>query len=327
MRALRVELTRLRWRRAILLLLVAAVVLPALLLAGTAWETRPMSDAEVEAVLADRYAQREVTRCERSPDDYMDLDPSSGISIADPAMCRELVAGWYGGRSPLAVAQEQRGTLLAASTLVLLLVLLTGTTFVGHDWNTGSMSNQLLFEPRRVRVWLTKAAAVTLVGLVLGTAVLAAYWTGLLALSDSRDLVVPDGVRGDGYEQVLRTGALAGATALAGYALTMLFRSTVATVGVVFGLAVASGALLGIIGQESGRWTPPLNVMATIQGEVTYYDDSALPPECFSATRGPDGGCDGTQVITAAEGSTYLGSLLALAVAGSLVSFRRRDVP
>ena len=323
---LRVELTRLRWRRAVLLLLLAAVVLPALLLAGTAWETRPMSDADLDRILADRYAAREVERCERRPDQYLPVDPDD-TDAADPGACRDIVVSWYGGRSPLAVAQEQRGTLLAASTLVLLLVLLVGTTFVGHDWNTGSMSNQLLFEPRRVRVWLTKAAAVTLVALIVGTAVLAAYWTGLLALADSRDLVVADGVRGDGYEQVLRTGALAGATALAGYALTMLFRSTVATIGVVFGLAVASGALLGIIGQGSGRWTPPLNVMATIQGEVTYYDDSALPPECLTGRYQPDEGCDGTQVITAAEGGTYLGSLLALAVAGSIGSFRRRDVP
>ena len=29
------------------------------------------------------------------------------------------------------------------------MMLLVGTTFAGHDWNTGSMSNQLLFEPRR----------------------------------------------------------------------------------------------------------------------------------------------------------------------------------
>ena len=41
---------------------------------------------------------------------------------------------------------------------VTLLMLLAGTTFAGHDWNTGSMSNQLLFEPRRARVWVAKAA-------------------------------------------------------------------------------------------------------------------------------------------------------------------------
>ena len=85
-----VELTRLRWRRAVLLLLGAAVVLPALLLAGTAWETRPMSDADVEAVLDDRYAQREVARCERDPDRFMDLDPAGGILVGAALVAEHL---------------------------------------------------------------------------------------------------------------------------------------------------------------------------------------------------------------------------------------------
>ena len=316
------ELTRLRWRRAVLLLLVGAVVLPALLLAGTAWNTRPVSEADVDAILSDRYAREEVDRCERRPERYL-----GDAEVADASACRALVAGWYGGRSPLDVAGERTGTLVAASTVVLLLLLLLGTTFVGHDWNTGSMSNQLLFEPRRVRVWATKATAVTLLALLVAAAVLAAYWTGLLALASARDLAVPDAVRTDGYQQVGRTAVLAGGTALGGFALTMLFRSTVATVGVVFALAVASGALLGIIGEGSGRWTPPLNVLAVVQGGTTYYDESSLPPECFTGRGVPDGGCDGTQVITAADGGVYLGSFLALAVAGSVASFRRRDVP
>ena len=63
MRGLLVELTRLRWRRAVLLLLVAVVVLPALLLTTTAWNTRPMSEAEIDSLLSERYAQREVARC------------------------------------------------------------------------------------------------------------------------------------------------------------------------------------------------------------------------------------------------------------------------
>lgn len=277
---LRVEVTRLRWRRAVLLLLVAAVVLPALLLAGTAWGSRPMSEAEVDALLADRYAQREVTRCERRPEAYLE------IGTDDPGPCRELIAGWYGGRQPLSVQNELGDGLLAASTLVLLLLVLAGTTFVGHDWNTGSMSNQLLFEPRRGRVWATKAAALVLVAGLLGTAVLAA---------------------------------------LAGYALTMLFRSTVATVGVLFALAVASGALLGIVGQSSARWTPPLNVLAVVQDGASYYDESSVPPECFTGQGGPE--CDGERTISATDGGLYLGTGLLVVVVASVVSFRHRDVP
>ncbi len=323
MRGLLVELTRLRWRRAVLLLLVAAVVLPALLLAGTAWSTRPMSESDLDALLVDRYAQREVTRCERRPERFSDY---SGEAV-EPEGCREMIAGWYGGRQTLRPAQELDGTVLAASTLVLALVLLLGTTFVGHDWNTGSMSNQLLFEPRRGRVWATKAVAVTLTCLLLATAVLSAYWWGVTTLASVRDVAVADGVVGDGYEQALRTGVLAGATALGGYALTMLFRSTVATVGVLFGLAVASGALLGIVGQTTQRWTPPLNVMAVMQGQVTYYDESAIDPECRFGTAGPADDCDPERTLTAGDGGLYLGSALLLACGASVVSFRRRDVP
>lgn len=328
MRALRVELTRLRWRRAVLLLLVASVALPALLLAGTAWSSRPMSDADVDALLSDRFAQREVTRCERRPEQYLGQSTGEGEPVAaDPALCRDLVAGWYGGRQPLLLEQERTDGLLAVGTVVLLLLLLMGTTFVGHDWNTGSMGNQLLFEPRRTRVWVVKAAAVTLVAALLAAGVLAAYWTALVALGDARDLVPPPGTVRDGYEQVLRTAALAAGAALGGYALTMLFRSTVATVGVLFGVAVASGALLGIVGSASERWQPPLNVAAVVLGELTYYDDSDSPPECFTGTAGPGTDCDGERVISAADGGLYLGSLLAVVAAGSVLSFRRRDVP
>ena len=120
MRGLLVELTRLRWRRAVLLLLVAVVVLPALLLTTTAWNTRPMSEAEIDSLLSERYAQREVARCERRPEQYVDY---SGEAV-EPEGCREMIAGWYGGRQTLRPAQELDGTVLAASTLVLALVLL-----------------------------------------------------------------------------------------------------------------------------------------------------------------------------------------------------------
>ena len=160
-----------------------------------------------------------------------------------------------------------------------------------------------------------------------GTAVLSAYWWGVTTLASVRDVAVAEGVVGDGYEQALRTGVLAGATALGGYALTMLFRSTVATVGVLFGLAVASGALLGIVGQTTQRWTPPLNVMAVMQGQVTYYDESAIAPECRFGTAGPADDCDPERTLTAGDGGLYLGSALLLVCGASVVSFRRRDVP
>ena len=67
--------------------------------------------------------------------------------------------------------EREQGSGLAVVVVVSLLLVLAGTTFAGHDWNSGSMSNQLLFEPRRARVWVAKG------GVVLGVAFTALPWS------------------------------------------------------------------------------------------------------------------------------------------------------
>ncbi|GHJ58295.1 hypothetical protein NOK12_08140 [Nocardioides sp. OK12] len=332
MRALvAVEATRLRWRRAVVLLLVAAVAVPALVLAATAWDTRPVSEAEQEQLLSERYAAKEVRRCGRDPGNYLYPAPASTDTALVEQACRAQVLEWYGGRPTLRLDAETReGSVLGVVAVVSLLMLLVGTTFVGHDWSSGSMSNQLLFEPRRSRVWAAKAVVVTLTGLLVAGVVLAAYWAGLWALAGSRGLPVGEGVVGDGFELVARGTVLAAAAALGGYALTMLFRSTVATIGVLFAVSVLGGTLIGLLGSGGGsteRWQPQLNLVAFVTNELRYYDESSLPEECFSRRGGRGLECDGERVLTATDGGAYLGVLLLGAGAVSLVSYRRRDVP
>ena len=332
MRALlRVEATRLRWRRAVVLLLVAAVALPALILASVAWSTRPVSEAEQDQILSQRYAAKEVRRCERDPENFLYPAPVSTDAAQVEQACRAQILQWYGGRATLRLEAETReGSLLGVVAVVGLLMLLMGTTFVGHDWNSGSMSNQLLFEPRRARVWAAKAAVVTLVGALVAGTVLAAYWTGLWGLAASRDLATGGGVVGDGFELVARGALLAAAGALGGYALTMLFRSTVATIGVLFAVSVVGVTLIGLLGSAGGsteRWQPQLNVLAFVTNELRYYDESDLPEECFTGRGGSGEECNGERVLTATDGGLYLGALLLGAGALSLGSYRRRDVP
>ena len=332
MRALlRVEATRLRWRRAVVLLLVAAVAVPALVLASVAWSTRPVSEAEADQILSERYVAKEVRRCERQPENYLGYEPGRGDAVQLEQACRAELLRWYGGRATLRLEAETReGSLLGVVAVVGLLMLLVGTTFVGHDWASGSMSNQLLFEPRRARVWAAKAVVVTLVGTLVAGAVLAAYWAGLWALAASRDLATGGGVVGDGFEVVARGALLAAAGALGGYALTMLFRSTVATIGVLFAVSVVGGTLIGLLGSAGGsteRWQPQLNVLAFVTNDLRYHDDSDLPEECFTGRGGSGEECNGERVLTATDGGLYLGALLLGAGALSLGSYRRRDVP
>jgi hypothetical protein len=325
---LKVELNRLRWRRAVVVLVAAAIVVPVVIFIAVAYETRPVSDAEraevaemVREEAQQPYVQRELKRCQRSPEEY-------GVGAAEgPRTCEEAVLpqpDWYLTRAPLNLKEEvKEGAGIGVAAVLTVLMLLIGATFVGHDWSTGSMGNQLLFESRRTRVWVAKAAAVLGIGVVVSGLVLFSYWGGLLALTHQRDIPVPDGVVNDVYAQALRATLLAGLAGLGGYLLTMLFRSTVATLGILFAVAVAVPVLFSLFtfpGHISLQ--PQNNAWAMIRGgvEITDFDDE----KCWDDPAKSEG-C--VVEITTTDASVYLGSLFVAAGVPSLLLYRRRDVP
>jgi ABC-2 type transport system permease protein len=326
---LKVELNRLRWRRAVVVLLATALVVPIVIFLAVAYETRPVSAAERAEVAeivreeADQpHVQRELQRC---------LDGKRGYRAPAgqdlEAYCEDVVLPrpeWYLSRAPLNLREQLAdGAGIGLAAVLAVLMLLVGTTFVGHDWNTGSMGNQLLFESRRSRVWVIKGLAVLGVGAVVSGLVLFSYWGGLLALSHQRDIPVPDGIVSDVYAQALRATLLATLAGVGGYALTMLFRSTVATLGILFATAVAVPILFSVFvfpGHLSLQ--PQNNGWALIRGgiELTDYDDE----KCWDDPANTEG-C--VVEITTSDASLYLGSLLVVAGVPSLLLYRRRDVP
>lgn len=330
MRLLRVELNRLRWRRAVLLLVGLCVLLPAVIWASTAWDTRPISHADMAAAQAQAerdarqpWVAEELQRCLDNPEQY-------GGPAVDPSdveeMCRQSIlptADSYLWRDQLDLVGQVKQTGTGVFAILAALLLLVGTTYVGHDWNTGSMGNQLLFEPRRGRLWATKAAAVGLVGLVVGGLVLTAYWTAMTGLAASRGLPHGDPVPGAVVAHVGWGTLLCGAAAVLGYALSTLFRSTVATLGVVFVISVA-GTFLGValFGEEAQRWLLPTNAVAVVQGGYEYWVDEAMYCDPVVA-----GSSCGWEEISRGAGLAYVGVVLAAVGAASTVSFRRRDIP
>lgn len=327
MRLLGVELTRLRWRRAILVLLAAALLVPLLTVALSAWNTRPHSAAEVrqaEALAAEEakqgYVRQELRRCERHPGRY---------GATDGRTCEEVVspkADWYLYRSALDVDQVLRGEALAVVIFVTGLLMLAATTFVGADWNSGSMSNQLLFEPRRSHIWLSKAGAVSVLGAVGMAAYLAIFWGLLTLLVRGWDAPVPAGFVGDAWAFSGRAVLLCAAACLGAYAVTMLFRSTVFTLGALFAVSIVSVLAFAVLA-FSEQWLPHLNVAALLYDGVNYYRD--VPDVCYENPGAPPAGVDCAQYarVSLAHGTTYLGAGLLVAVSASFGSFLRRDVP
>ena len=320
-----VELTRLRWRRAVSVLLVACLLVPVAICAGAAWSTRPFSDADIaEAERLAHYeadqpwVQEEIARCEENPGMY---DPArTGVD------CAELLtpdAEDYLYRQTLDVGSVLDNEATAVVSLLAVLLLILGTTFVGHDWNTGSISNQLLFEPRRRRVWAAKGLAVLLVGLVVGAVALLLFWGAVGALVGQRDISVEPGQWADVRNTALRGVPLVALSGFLGYALTMLLRSTVATLGIGLGLAaVGSLAVVVMFGEGAQRWLLPTNAFAVLNNGHEYY---VWSPACDVMAEGGNSPC--LEAISLGAGSAYLAVVLAVVVAASLASFQRRDLP
>lgn len=321
-RLLRVELARFRSRRAIALLLLAGLLITAVIAGATAWNTRGVTDAELheaqQRALAEAeqpYVEEELESCRADPGNW-------GVAAED---CEDVVVPrpeWFLHRSPLDLGQEREESAVAAATVLAGVAIMIGATFAGADWSSGSMSNQLLFEPRRGRVWFAKALVVTLGTAAVTLVALVALWSCYAVVAGARDITVAAGtaelIRGD----LLRAVAVAAAGGLGGYALSMLFRSTTGTVALVFVVAVAGEILINLLPLEGRmRFSPSSNVFAVLRDGVEVFDPSV---SCAAVGAGED--C-GYVNVGLAHGATYLACFLTLAVVVSVWSFRRRDVP
>ena len=320
------ELTRLRWRRAVVILLAGCTLVTVVIFAGTAWTTRPISDSElqqaqeqVDRELAQPYMQRQIRQCEKRPNRY---------GVGNPDNCAERMGPrveWYVGRDQLQAGRAFRDAGLGVITILMGLLMLVGTTFAGADWNSGSMSNQLLFEPRRARVWLAKAAGVFAVSIVTSAVLLTAFAGGLLLLARSRGLEVAAGVPGWMAASSGRAVLLIGAAAVGAYAVTMLVRSTVFTLGAMFAVVVGATLVMALLG-ISEAWFPNKNLSAVIWNGAIYYVEP--PDACFIEARPPRAlDCNGRERLELWEAVRNLGALLLVTAGASLWSFRRRDVP
>ncbi len=188
-------------------------------------------------------------------------------------------------------------------------MVIAGCTFAGADWSSGSMTNQLLFEPRRGRVWLAKARrghARQRAGRPGGD------WpaSGSIAGTGRRRLATSPSPRAHvDTDRVARRcvpSALAMGAALGGFALTMVFRHTVADPGAAVRLQHRRrdrGQPAPRRGRRSGGRSATTRSAGWPCG-YRYFD-----VERRAARRAS--GAAPTQTMTHLEAGTFLGVLLA----------------
>lgn len=322
MRLLAVELNRFRSRRAVILLALSAIVAAAVLVGAAAWQTRPLTeedrvDAAAQAKLEGERPERqaEVRACRADPGAY--LGPEAGAEDCEAALLTPAEAYYPREALDLSSIVSERGVDFAL--VVVGLLVIAGATFAGADWSSGSMASQLLFRPRRSSLWLAKGAAVVIGSGVVALVVIGAYWLALGSVAQARDISISSSDVSAVAWHVARAVALAMGAALGAFALTMVFRHTVATLALLFVYSVGGEIIVNLLPVEgAGRWAVGNNAYGWLAPLHRYHDVTA---ECD-----PGEQCTPLQVMTHLEAGTLLGALLVVAVSLSLVWFSRRDV-
>ncbi len=141
---------------------------------------------------------------------------------------------------------------------MVLVAFIVGASFVGAEFGAGSLSTQLIFEPRRTRVVTVKALAVG-IGLAL-TAIVLLLYLGVLMYAGSELRGVVNGLDSTWFAaragDLVRVGAAVALAGILAYAITVVARRTVAAVaGLLIG-QVASG----IVGSlKNWHWVAKYN--------------------------------------------------------------------
>lgn len=322
MKLVLVELTRLRSRRAIAVLVAGAFVIAAVLLGNVLWTNRPVPASELAnaQAQADREAQqpyvaREIRRCERNPQNY--LGAEADISGCEAAVMPQ--ADWFLNRQQLDPVNLARDLPLGIALFTAVIAVLIGSTMIGAEWSAGSVGTQLLFESRRSRVWTAKAVAVAAATAVMGLLVFTLVWTGiLLAYQAWSSTPLPDGFNRDLSETGLRVIAFTAVAGVAGYAITMAVRHTVVVLGLMLAYSVIGEAFLREFWPRVEPWLMSNNTFAWVQDgfKITRY-----PDECFEECRPV------VDKISMLDSALYFGVLTVVLLGVSLLVFRRRDVP
>jgi ABC-2 type transport system permease protein len=214
---------------------------------------------------------------------------------------------------------EMPGRAIAIAAMLALAGYLVAASFVGAEWQHGTMGGLLLWEPRRVRVFLAKLFALftglTLVGAVtyalgLGGHWLVAHFVGETAGADRafQESLAISAARGIALSLVI---------AACGFAIAYTFRLTAAALGVAIAYVVGAEMGLRIYNPESQRWLLTENITAWLQNgaRISIYD-CADPSNCTERV----------VTLTMWQGGAYVAGLaLVLAVIAGVI-FARRDV-
>lgn len=217
-----------------------------------------------------------------------------------------------------------------SGTVVLVTVVLTGFafliiggSFIGAEFSSGSIANWLTFIPQRWRVYTSKVVALAVCAAVIAAAALG------LGIGSATWLTGLHGGAVTGLGSVLgeavRGLVLVVVFALIGFALSLVARHTAASIGAVLAYLVLSFvfSILYFVNdsfQKIKSFLPDLQLQAFVERGYTYTDFVTVQTDRDVSSEAIE------REISFGHSAIYWLVVLVVAVAGSFLVFRRRDV-
>jgi len=163
---------------------------------------------------------------------------------------------------------DLRGTLQGTTVPLVMASWLLGASFIGAEWRAGTVTTLLTWEPRRVRVILSKAVAAALVAAIATFALQAAIGGMLLPAALKHGTGTVDAMWLRTVGSLLGRGSvLAAMAALVGFSVGSIGRNTAFGLGVGFVyLGILEGGLLGGIFHGLRRWLVVGNSIVFVRG-------------------------------------------------------------
>ena len=311
MRLLRSEFLRARSRRLVPMLIVAGLIGIVVAMSIAAITADPPTEADVAQaqVQYDKQLQRCLKGGYLGPNAVL---PPGYTSVDE--YCRAQAGPYLNG----ILLRDLDAILQGTATFVILLGAILAASLGGADWTNNTMTTLLTWEPRRARVFFTRALVVVVVVAVI-TAFLQIVFSGvfgLVAATRGSTLFLPPQFWTDVAATIGRVSAMAVALGLVAYAIAMFGRSTVSSLGALFGyLILFEGVIAGfrqtIQGNLLVRGASVIVSQRPIidSSDFDYYGN-ASPPILMDVQR--------AWVVVA----VYVVVLTAL----SLIQYQRRDV-
>jgi len=271
------------------------------------------------------------TRLDRERCEEAERKRQAGESV-DPAIDQQFPAGFDCDQiveprpeaflvdNPFRFTAEMEDRTQVLTVVLALFAFLVGATAVGAEWHHGTLGALLLWEPRRIRVYMAKLLAlfggVTVLAVLGYAANVAGHW----AVAELRGLV--GDVSLDFQRELALTTArgfaVALAAAAAGFALAFMLRRTAAALGVLIGyFGIAEVGARAFFSSDADPYL------------LTSYTAAWLADgiKLFNYDCGPAGFCgEQTIELTLWHGALYVGGLALFLVLLSAVVFRRREV-